>query len=181
MGGQIYRHLKIQYRTPTVGLWIEPRDYLRYIDEFDLIHQSNFKFLTANDGYPVAIISGVKIHFLHYKDYNEAIEKYWSRYRRLSTRKRFFKIDFGKRGYRIEDIKKWNMMKIPNSLALYPIHIEIPGNGVHNGIAVNNWTADGAAMFNISRKYFDVFYWLRRGSVKNSVVNKVLNTIFLTS
>lgn len=97
-GGQLYRQLKIPYLTPTVGLFIKPSDYLRYIEEFDLIHQEDLKFIKTDKTYPVATLSGVEIHFMHYKSEEEARRKYLKRYDRAKNIKKFIKIDFGKPG-----------------------------------------------------------------------------------
>lgn len=177
-GGQLYRQLKIPYLTPTVGLWIEPEDYLRYVEEFHKIHQEDLIFIETDKKYPVATLSGIKIHFMHYQNQHEARSKYWKRYHRIKNCKIFIKIDFGKSGYSNESIEKWNALSLENSLALYPKTMAIPTLEIFNGVAIPDWQLDGARMFDISRKHFNLFAWIRHGTVSNSILYKSLN-IFL--
>jgi uncharacterized protein (DUF1919 family) len=81
-GGQIYRQLRLPYTTPTVGLWIHPRDYLVYIEQFERINQSELTFLHSDKDYPVAILSGLEIHFMHFNSEQEARDKFYRRMQR---------------------------------------------------------------------------------------------------
>lgn len=175
-GGQLYRQIHLSYATPTVGLWIRPGDYLDYIG---LIEEGpgghDLEFIQSDKPYPVASVSGIRIHFMHFDNEDEARDQYQKRWERVHHDKILFKIDFGKPGYRLEDIERWNDMKLAHSVAVYPSEMEIPPEGVHNGIEIPDWVLDGAKMFDVTRKYFDVFEWVRSGEIDSSVTYRLLN------
>jgi uncharacterized protein (DUF1919 family) len=177
LGGQLYRQLHLAYNTPTVGLWVHPRDYLNYIDQFEIAHKNDLKFIQGDKNYPVANLSGIEIHFMHFDSEQEAKDKYYRRLGRLNKNKMFTKIDFGKPGYTLQDIERWNQMRIPNSVAFYPSCIEAPSEGIHNGIVIPDWVLDGAQMFDITRKHFNIFEWIRSGKISCSVLYKSMNIL----
>ena len=179
LGGQIYRQLSIPYLTPTVGLSIHPRDYLSYIESFHQIHQKELKFISTEHNYPVGTLGGVEIHFLHFDSEEEAFETYYRRLKRFMPEKCLTKIDFGKPGYTISDIERWNSIKIPNSVAFYPPTLNIPIEGVHNGVLVADWVLDGGDMLDITRKHFDLYTWIRSGIISKCLLYKAANLLLL--
>jgi uncharacterized protein (DUF1919 family) len=176
-GGQLYRQLNIPYLTPTIGLWIKPEDYLKYIEEFNRIHKEKLIFIPTDKSYPVATLSGVEINFMHYKSKEEAQHKYYNRLQRLQSSRLLTKIDFGKPGYTIAHIHKWNELRIDNAIAFYPTTIEIPKEGVYCGVPIPEWELDGLKMFEISKKYFDLFKWIRTGKINNSFIYRIANML----
>ena len=82
-GNKLYEITNREYNTPFVGLFLQSGDYIRFIKNIEHninieINESHFhKFSKV---YPIADIEGCVIHFLHYKDESEAIEK-WNRRR----------------------------------------------------------------------------------------------------
>jgi uncharacterized protein (DUF1919 family) len=107
----------------------------------------------------------------------EAETKYTERYGRINWNNLLIKIDFGKPGYTMLDIERWNQLHIPNSIAFYPSSVEIPKEGVFNGVEVPDWELDGKKMFDITRKHFDAFKWIRTGQIANGTNYQLLNTI----
>lgn len=164
-GGELYHRLRRGYTSPTIGLWIGSHTYLRYLCQFDQIHTHKLIFIDTNFDYPVATLCGVMIGFMHSLDKEEAEQTYWRRFKRINNNKIFTKIDFGKPGYTLDHIEIWNSLKIPNSVALYPEEMDMPGEKVHNGVAIPNWDLDGAKMFKISAEHFDVDQWVESGRV----------------
>jgi hypothetical protein len=77
----------------------------------------------------------------------------------------FIKIDFGKTKYRPEDIARWNALKLPNSVALFPDKTRFRSLDIHNGVELPDWILDGAKQFRVSCRRFDVFEWLNHGRV----------------
>ena len=175
--GALYHQLRIPYRTPTVGLSIQPTDYLYYVSCFQQIHKRKLQFVPSEYSYPVATLSGVKIHFIHYDTKEQAYEKYYRRLKRFNPEKCLTKIDFGKPGYTSIDIEKWNILKIPNSVAFYPPTLKIPAEGVHNGVLVPDWELDGGFMLDITRKHFDLFRWIQCGIINESRLYKAANIL----
>lgn len=97
--GWVYRRYHLPYLTPTVGLFIMPKDYIKFINnlkeymnyplEFILPSASKYKeYISAIDErfgkYPIGLLKDVEIHFLHYKNKEEALEKWNRRKQRIN-------------------------------------------------------------------------------------------------
>lgn len=84
-GGDLYKYTKRKYNTPFIGLFLYPKCYLkicsnieRYL-KIELVELSNIsKYKDDKCNYPIGLLDDVEIHFLHYKTFSEAKEK-WSR------------------------------------------------------------------------------------------------------
>ncbi len=164
--GEFYRKADVRYATPTVGLWVGAKFYLKYLAKFDKVHQNKMTFIETDKHYPTAIINGVRLGFMHATNEKDAEECYWRRFRRINPSRTFTKIDFGKPGYTDKHIKNWNQLRIPNSVALYPESMKIPSAGIFNGIPISNWTLDGAKLFHISIQQFNFDEWICTGKLK---------------
>jgi uncharacterized protein (DUF1919 family) len=107
-GGHVYEALHLAYKTPFVGLFIPPADYLALLRDFDRVmsrplafadHSRYARYNAARGeegrAYPIGLLGDAEIHFLHFADRREAREK-WERRRQRMTRnpsRRFFKFD----------------------------------------------------------------------------------------
>jgi uncharacterized protein (DUF1919 family) len=174
-GGQLYRQLRLQYATPTAGLWIEPKEYLDFLNNMLQRKKHSLEFLPSDKGYPLATCLGSTLHFMHYSSEEEARDKFTRRFDRINWNRILVKIDFGKPGYTTEDIERWNNIRLANSIAFYSSATHLPNSGVFNGILIPDWVIDGAAMFDITRKYFNIFAWVKSGNVSNGIGYKILN------
>ncbi|MBA0178568.1 DUF1919 domain-containing protein [Pectobacterium carotovorum] len=82
-GNKLYEIVNREYNTPFVGLFLQSGDYIKFIKNIEYnvsVEITENHFNTFSQAYPIANIEGCTIHFLHYKDKNEAIEK-WNRRR----------------------------------------------------------------------------------------------------
>ncbi|MGL5968632.1 MAG: DUF1919 domain-containing protein [Kluyvera sp.] len=82
-GNRLYSIVKREYNTPFVGLYLLPDDYIKFINNLESnvsIELKDIHFKSNATNYPIADINGCTIHFLHYKDQSEAIDK-WNRRR----------------------------------------------------------------------------------------------------
>lgn len=97
-GGFVYKALNLKFNTPFIGLFIFSEDYIDLLKNFDNIIYSKLEFIDANKSkyknqlidngtfgkYPIGILSKrVEIHFLHYKNEEEAREKWEKRVKRI--------------------------------------------------------------------------------------------------
>lgn len=93
-GGFMYRYLHLPFRSPFIGLFIMPEDYvsllsdparlyapLRFIRKSESRHLAH---ISHPQDYPVALLpTGEEIHFLHYPDAETAKAKWERRLKRL--------------------------------------------------------------------------------------------------
>lgn len=98
-GAYIYRLFKEPYRSPTIGLFIMPDDFLKMIRKLDYyMKDCRLKFIKPEKSrhydelkthkhfgeYPVGVLGDVEIFFVHYKDEKEAREKWTRRAERIN-------------------------------------------------------------------------------------------------
>jgi uncharacterized protein (DUF1919 family) len=171
---ELYGTLKLLYLTPVVGLWIQPSDYIRFVRNLRSKDAFDLTFIQSRETYPVARTPYATLHFMHYASESEAKDKFSRRATRLNWDRIYTKIDFGKPGYTMRDVDEWNWLKLPNSVAFYPNASEFSERGIHNGVAISDWTLNGAAMFQISKMHFDLFRWLRCGEIRATVRNRLI-------
>jgi uncharacterized protein (DUF1919 family) len=78
------------YRSPTVGLWFPPDDFLKFAADLDLYSRLELTHdadESARRGYPVGALGDVKIMFMHYPTFAEAREKWLRRAARINRNK----------------------------------------------------------------------------------------------
>lgn len=104
-GGFVYQGFRQRYLSPTIGLFMMGKDYVKFCyhlmdylnDELTFIDQKEaryyhyFKKLDKPVNYPVARLKDIEIYFMHYKDRLEAYEKWSRRKDRINDKKLFFK------------------------------------------------------------------------------------------
>lgn len=175
-GGQIYRQLLIPYYTPTVGLWIGGDDYFRFIENLHAPDATDIFAIKSKATYPIGQSPYAKFHFLHYENFDIAKETFIRRYQRINWDNLLYKIDLEKPVFELEHVRRWNELKLPNSIAFYSNRVlENWGDEIHNGLYIKNWSIDGAAMFDISRSYFNIFQWLDKGYIQKSLMYSLMN------
>ncbi len=128
--GRIMQDLKMQYNSPTLGLWMMPDDFsvfcsdLRHYLSADIVevkHSKNelgeYKMThPAQHPYPVGLIDGrLEVHFLHYYSLNEAVDKWKRRAVRVNF-DRLIMIGSEQNGCTEEDVKAFNAIPFAHKL-----------------------------------------------------------------
>ncbi|GAB2021898.1 hypothetical protein RyT2_09720 [Pseudolactococcus yaeyamensis] len=103
-GGSVYRHYNLPYLSPTIGLYLFPEDYLKFINNLhqyisdDLMIISPQESLHFNElkkkgqtDVPIGRIDDIEIVFLHYKSPEEALYKWNERKQRINFENLIFK------------------------------------------------------------------------------------------
>ena len=98
-GGYVYRVFNSGYQSPTVGLFIMPDDYLRFVNNLEYyIKDCNLSFIPPEEShnykelqkhrefgnYPIGVLDDVEICFMHYKTEEEALKKWNRRCKRIA-------------------------------------------------------------------------------------------------
>ena len=85
-GGFIYHWLGLQFQSPFINLFLTPEDFIKALENFDEFIDTPIKECkTSGKEYPVGIGAlGIKIYFMHYKTFKEAIEKWNDRKTRIN-------------------------------------------------------------------------------------------------
>ncbi len=144
-GGFILHDLGLRFNSPTINMFFHELDFFEFIEHFEyyidqkLIQIPNPKYDQNAPNYPTAILSGgeyfkdLELHFLHYKNFYEANEKWEIRKKRLQL-KNLYVI--------------WTFMGMPEDEELYTRAQNLP---VKNKVFFVNHPVN-------NKKYPDFFY-----------------------
>lgn len=98
LGGFIYQYYNIEYKTPTLGLFFLAKDYvkflsdikfylskkLEFIDPKESISYEHFKNFGVYIDFPIAKLHDIEVFFMHYKNQEEVIEKWYKRINKIN-------------------------------------------------------------------------------------------------
>lgn len=89
-GGVMTHDLGLQFRSPTVNLFIRPKEYVRFLDNLQhYLHEAQFVPGGGTD-YPVGILDDIRVDFVHYQSFDEAVAKWNSRLDRIDLDNAFY-------------------------------------------------------------------------------------------
>ena len=107
-GTAVYQPFGLIYNTPTVGLFIMDEDYIRFLERLEWYLKQELQFISpqksryydkiSNNGtksvsYPIALLGDdVELHFLHYFNKSEALEKWTRRVKRINFERLIIKM-----------------------------------------------------------------------------------------
>ena len=106
-GGMVYESFGLQKQSPTIGLFFMAEEYIRFLERFPEILFEELTFINPCDSkyakhlsgdsrfgsYPIGVLGGIEICFLHYKSKEEASEKWKRRVKRVNLNRIIFKIN----------------------------------------------------------------------------------------
>ena len=96
IGGFVYHDFGLRFNSPTINMFFHGLDFFDFIEHLDYYLQQplfqipNPQYDLAAPDYPVAILRGgadlkdIELHFLHYKSFAEAEEKWEARKKRIN-------------------------------------------------------------------------------------------------
>lgn len=89
-GAFILHDLKLEFKSPTVNLFISANDYLKFLERLDYYLNCDLvKIVDDNYNYPLGALEDITIHFMHYKNFEESKDKWKLRSQRLNKEKLF--------------------------------------------------------------------------------------------
>lgn len=104
-GGFIYQSYGIKYNTPTIGCFFMAKDYIKFISNIEYYLKQPLKPVVSSsskwysliknkpdfDTYPIGRLDDIEIHFLHYNSFEDALEKWEERVKRINYKKIIYK------------------------------------------------------------------------------------------
>lgn len=136
VGGVIYHSLGKQFSSPTINLFMSQKDFIKFIKELEAyikLEIKEDKNASQTLGYPVAKCGDLTIHFIHYKSFNEAKEK-WDRRKKRINYKKIFLINTDQDDYSREIDNEYAKLPYPKILFVHskkqvvaPYHVYIKG------------------------------------------------------
>lgn len=128
--GWVYRRYNLPYLTPTVGLFIMPSDYIKFIKNIKYYISLDLKFINPSNSkhkkyiakhndnfgkYPIGVLDEIEIHFLHYKSEKEAYEKWTKRKKRINYEQIIYKFN-DQNGCSIENVEDFEKIDVDNKI-----------------------------------------------------------------
>lgn len=85
-GGFIYHWLGLKFRSPFINLFLTPEDFIKALENFDEFINTPLKEV-KNSGEDYLVGEGaydIKVYFMHYKNFEEAVQKWNERKTRIN-------------------------------------------------------------------------------------------------
>lgn len=181
-GGEFYRCTGRPYNTPFVGLMLMAPCYIQLLEkpayyleqELEFINTSKYADLQAkrqHRAYPLGLLGGLEIHFLHYKSTNEAAQKWNRRKQRIDWEHLYVKFAMDKDYADEQLLAAFGRMPYKNKISFSRSTYSNPVN-----FKVKGYVDDGAQLFPRCFKELNLFQWFQNGSIKtNAGMHKLIN------
>ena len=118
VGAFILHDLNQSFNSPFVNLYLDPSDFVRYLQNIEFYQAQPLQFIQTEKPYPVGLLDDLKVHFMHYHSEQEAKEKWEARSQRLDFDNLFIMMtdkDGGK-GAKYEDLQAFDNLPYPNKV-----------------------------------------------------------------
>ncbi|BBO82777.1 hypothetical protein DSCO28_33430 [Desulfosarcina ovata subsp. sediminis] len=181
LGAKLYQELALPYQTPFVGLFLFAPCYIKLISNLSGYLNAGLSFVSRSryhdNGYvkaskiefkwPIGLLGNeVEIHFQHYRDEDEAREKWNRRIQRMNFDRLFFTFtdrDLCTREH-LEDFDKQRLGHTVCFTAKPHLHLQ---SAIYLPEYRNdNQVGDIITNFDICRRHFDYIDWLNGHSGK---------------
>ena len=181
-GAEVYNRLGVKYNTPFVGLFIYGPDYIKLLENFDnyinyelsFIPQSKWNKSTIS--YPIGLLNDIEVHFMHYKDENEALSKWNRRLERMKkvTNKNnyFFKI-CDRDLTDINIIRRFHKLPFKNKISFGIKNFDTKNHFQLIENENNQSVPDGVSLYRHSYKYIDILKWVNSGIIEQNFYSKI--------
>lgn len=83
-GALILHDLGMRFNSPFVNLWMEPKDFIKYLEKIDAYRNCSLSFIKGEQEYPVGVLGDITIYFQHYRSEDEAKTKWEERTKRIN-------------------------------------------------------------------------------------------------
>lgn len=120
----ICHDLLVPQLSPTVNLYFEADDYIRFVSSLEHYISVELKEISNKKGeYPIGILYDVKIHFLHYPNFEIAKSKWDERVKRINW-KNLFLVFVEREGCTYNHLLEFDRLPYKNKVAL--VHKSYP-------------------------------------------------------
>lgn len=113
VGGVMYHDLGLQFRSPTINLFMSTPDFVSFLENPKSYLQLPLDFIDSNCPYPVAKLGDLTIYFVHYMTPEEASEKWEARKKRINW-DNVFVVMTDRDGCDIETVRRFEALPYQN-------------------------------------------------------------------
>lgn len=114
IGAIIYHDMEMKFLTPTVNLYFNSKDFIKFVSNLDYYLNCEITFL-EDAKCIIAVLDDLKIYCLHYNSFEEAKEK-WNERKARIIRNRIFVISTDRDGFDDKDFENFKNLKYPKAL-----------------------------------------------------------------
>jgi uncharacterized protein (DUF1919 family) len=187
-GGEVYKDLRLAYKSPFVGLFIMTPCYLKLLHELQEHMQERLVFTNASryqdlteqrkksGDYPIGLLRDVELHFVHAFSQEEAAEKWNRRTERIAWDNLFIKMSGGNNACTDVYLEDFDRMPYKNKVCFVPT----PRVDLASCVYVPNYVTNGARLYRKSLCHFDVINWLNGHSSELKQGHKLIYTALYT-
>ena len=131
-GAHVYRYFGVPYNSPTVGLYIWPDSYLKFLKNLDYYLAQELRFINYKESphkdvliergeteKPIGMLDDVEIVFLHYKSPEEAKEKWNRRAARMDKEHLLVKCSM-QNGMTEEQVREFDHLEYKHKMVFVP-------------------------------------------------------------
>jgi len=179
-GMNISKHIKKEYNSPFVALYVMPDCYLKILHNLrwylsqplTFIERSQYKYVNDkrraepcnNNNHPIGLLHDAEIQFLHYKSKEEALDKWTRRLARLPTDDNRLLIKFSDH-FNVTDAQLEEFEKLPfmNKICF----VAKPRPNLPSTIWMSECTGDHVPnnyLKEMTLKYFDIDKVMRKST-----------------
>ena len=110
VGGVIYHDLGLEFLSPTINMYLNPLDLIRFASNLKYYCSLDLQFIETDEPHPVAMLDDITLYFNHSKTEDDA-ERDWNRRKKRINYENLYLILFYWDGYTIEQIRE--IEKVP--------------------------------------------------------------------
>ncbi|WP_443091399.1 DUF1919 domain-containing protein [Basfia succiniciproducens] len=114
-GAFILHDLAEQFRSPFVNLYLEPADFVKYLQNIHHYMQADLQFIKTDKAYPVGKLEDLTVYFMHYHSEQEARNKWIERTKRINLDNLFILMT-DRDGCRYEDLSAFDKLPFANKI-----------------------------------------------------------------
>lgn len=153
-GGTVYETYNLQKQTPTIGMFIMPQDYVKFLESLEYYLAQPLIFIDPIDSkwkkelekksnwgtYLIGKLADIELHMLHYHNEDIALEKWNKRINRIDYEQLIVKFN-DQNGCTVDDIRNFLSLSYNNKICFVAnpdmkcssevILIEQPGDKKH--------------------------------------------------
>jgi uncharacterized protein (DUF1919 family) len=175
IAGTLYHDMGSIFKSPTINLMINFKDFYKFSKNVDYYLNVDLKELSNfNYNYPLGRLDDIVIHFVHYKSFSEALNKWNSRRKRISEDRFFIFTDRDNFDQDLlTELDKLQIKKVlfTSKELKYDWAVKIDRYDSFNrvGVLTNFVNFQGKRIYEV---YFDFSKWFNGESVKNCSIKK---------
>ena len=165
IGGIIYNRLGLQFRSPTINMWMHQRDCIRLMKDLREYMNADLEFIESKYSYPVAKLKDITLYFNHC-DTEEEARNDWNRRKQRINYDNLYLIIFDREDIDTDDLESLKDIPCRNIAVLsdktrpdIPYVITIQPRNRPLGEQFLDKDTFGIRTF---EKYFDYVAWLNK-------------------